>query len=56
VRRTFRELVMYRDTLQARLLRNGAPRRFLKNVEAVTQDNQNESARQSRDEGSNFSR
>ena len=56
VRRTFRELVMYRDTFQARLLRNSAPRRFLKNVEALTHDSQNESARQSGYEGSNFSR
>lgn len=38
MRRTFRDLVMYRDTLQARLLRSRAPRQILETSKALTSE------------------
>lgn len=56
LRRTFRALVMYRDTLQSRLLRSGAPRQFLKNAEALTHETPQQSVSQKTNTPEDFSR
>lgn len=56
LRRTYRELVMYRDTLQSRLLRNGAPRQFLKNAEALTHETPQQSVSPKTNTPEDFSR